>query len=274
MSDQENREQLCRILGGVAAQLRGSMGNIHSALRHLVPEDGAHSDADQKSAAILTQSYYRVVRVLNNLSDAPLLADTHPFIKRDLELVSWLSELCAQASSAAEAEEKTVLFRCRETYHVTAVHRPYLERLVWNLLSNAIKFTPRGGRIEVELSFRDGQVLLTVSDNGCGISPELMEVAYERYMHPERLDPQQHGLGLGLPLCRRIAEGHGGRLVLTSREGEGTTVTVSLPLSVRERALSLARSSVSSESPSGVFSLIQALMASRTSVTSPSSSLQ
>ncbi|MBO4854498.1 MAG: sensor histidine kinase [Oscillospiraceae bacterium] len=229
MNDQESREQLCRVLGGVAAQLRGSMGNIHSALRRLAPEDGDRSDADQKSAAILTQSFYRVVRVLNNLSDAPLLTDTQPFIKRNLDLVSWLSELCAQAESLAEAEGKTVIFRCRETYHVTAVHRQYLERLMWNLLSNAIKFTPQGGRIEVELSFRDGQVLLTVSDNGRGISPEMMELAYERYMHPERLDPQEHGLGLGLPLCRRIAEGHGGRFLLTSREGEGTTATVSLP---------------------------------------------
>ena len=229
MNDQESREQLCRVLGGVAAQLRGSMGNIYGALCRLTPEDGAHSDADQKSAAILTQSFYRVMRVLNNLSDAPILSDTQVFIKRNLDLVSWLNELCAQAASLAQLEGKTVVLRCHETYHVTAVHRQYLERLVWNLLSNAMKFTPRGGRIEVDLAFRDGQVLLTVSDNGCGISPELMEVAYERYMHPERLDPHQHGLGLGLPLCRRIAEGHGGRFLLTSREGEGTTVTVSLP---------------------------------------------
>ena len=233
MNGMEDKEQLCQILGGVAAQLRGSMGNIHSALRALTPEEGEQDDAQRRSTAILTQSFYRVVRILNNLSDAPMLTGTQPFLTRNLELVSWLGELCAQAASLAETEGKKITFSCREPHHVTAVHRQYLERLVWNLLSNAIKFTGRDGRIEVELSFRDNQVLLTVADNGRGISPEMMEIVYERYMHPERLDPQEYGLGLGLPLCRRIAEGHGGRFLLTSREGEGTTVTVALPDTVR-----------------------------------------
>ena len=72
-------------------------------------------------------------------------------------------------------------------------------------------------------------MLLSVSDNGCGISEELRETVFDRYLHFQRMDPLPHGLGLGLPLCRRIAEGHGGRLMLRSAEGEGTTVTVSLP---------------------------------------------
>ena len=68
-----------------------------------------------------------------------------------------------------------------------------------------------------------------MTDTGCGINAEDMEMVFDGYLHPERLAALPSGLGLGLPLCRRIAEGHGGRLVLDSREGHGTTVTLALP---------------------------------------------
>lgn len=230
MNEEQDLDLLCRVLGSVAEQLRGSLGNIHSALNRLLPpEDPASGGADEQSAAILNQSYYRLLRVINNLSAATVLAEDTPFVRLDLELVGWLEELCRQARPLAEEMGLTLAFHCDRSYHKAGVHREHMERLVWNLLSNAIKFTPAGGRIDVTLDFRGDQILLTVADTGCGISEEMMGVVYERYLHPERIDPPPHGLGLGLPLCRKIAERHGGRFLLTSREGEGTTVTVSLP---------------------------------------------
>lgn len=98
-----------------------------------------------------------------------------------------------------------------------------------NLLSNAFKFTPKGGRITLEIRVEVKRVELRLTDTGCGIAPELLETIFDRYLHTERIDPPPHGLGLGLPICRRIAQEHGGSLLLTSRPGEGTTVTVSLP---------------------------------------------
>ena len=230
MSEEQNLELLCQVLGSVAAQMRGSLGNIHSALRRLLPpDDPFRPGVDEGSAAIVHQSYYRLLRVINNLSAAPLLGEDAPFVCRDKELVGWLEDICRQARPLAAEMGVRLTFHCDEPYHKAAVHGPHLERLVWNLLSNAIKFTPSGGRVDVRLEFRGGQVVLTVSDTGCGISEELMPLVYERYLHPERIDPLPHGLGLGLPLCRKIAERHGGRFLLTSREGEGTTATVSLP---------------------------------------------
>lgn len=99
---------------------------------------------------------------------------------------------------------------------------------MWNLLSNALKFTPAGGRVTVSLRFERKQVLLTVTDTGGGIPVERMETVFDGYLHPERLAALPCGLGLGLPLCRRIAEGHGGRMVLDSRPDQGTSVTLAL----------------------------------------------
>ena len=120
-------------------------------------------------------------------------------------------------------------FQCSAAHHGAAINRVCLEQAVWNLLSNALKFTAEGGAVTVSLRFERRQVLLAVTDTGCGINAEDMEMVFDSYLHPERLAVLPSGLGLGLPLCRRIAEGHGGRLVLNSRVGHGTTVTLALP---------------------------------------------
>lgn len=231
---EENREQrqdlLMDLLPQVSSQLRGSLGNIHGALNHLLPPEKLEGDLSaQQHTAILWQSYYRVLRVVNNLSAAPLLMEETPFEKENTELVEWLSDLCRQAQPLAELKGVALSFRTELRSHIAAIHRGHLERLVWNLLSNALKFTDKGGSICVELVCGDGQLTLKVSDTGCGISSQLQDTIFDRYRHTERMDPLPHGLGLGLPLCRCIAQRHGGRLLLQSEEGRGTTVLVSLP---------------------------------------------
>ena len=141
----------------------------------------------------------------------------------------WLDELCRQADSIAREAGVEVRFVCRERYVIAAVNRTYLERMVWNLLSNALKFTPKGGTITVTLEDRGKQLVLSVRDTGCGIAPEIADTLFDRWQQAERMELPSHGMGLGLLICRRAAEGHGGRLLLESREGEGTLVTVSLP---------------------------------------------
>lgn len=228
MDEKREEKLLNEILPNVATQLRGSLGNIHVAMQHLAPT-GEEGTPGERDLAIINQSYYRLLRVVNNLSAAPMLLESELFALQNVELVEWLEGLCRQAQPLAEEAGLELTFTCALRSHTVGIHREYLERLVWNLLSNAMKFTPRGGKVSVTLRVSGGQVLLCVADNGCGITEELQETVFDRYLHPRRMDPLPHGLGLGLPLCRRIAEGHGGRLLLQSREGEGTTVTVSLP---------------------------------------------
>ena len=228
MYDEQEIRLLSEILPNVAAQLRPSLGNLHAAVRHMMPQEEGDARTEQ-NLAMMNQSYYRMLRLVNNLSSAPMLLEEEPFLLHDEELVSWLEELCRKAQPLAEEAGITLEFCCRLHAHKAGIHRDHLERLVWNLLSNALKFTPRGGSITVTLKKSGTQLLLSVADTGCGISEELQETVFDRYLHPQRMDPQPHGMGLGLPLCRRIAQGHGGRLMLSSREGEGTTVTVALP---------------------------------------------
>ncbi len=226
------REEEMRLLGevlpNVAAQLRGAMGNLYAAMQSAAPEMGKNS-ALVREREIMQQSYYRMLRLVNNLSSASMLLEEDALTTQNMDVVEWLGDICRQAQPLAEEVGIQVIFSCDLRSHVVAVNREMMERLLWNLLSNALKFTPRGGKITVSLRQSGGQLLLTVADTGCGIREELLDTVFDRYLHTERQDPHPHGLGLGLPLCRRIAEGHGGRLMLSSEEGKGTTVTVALP---------------------------------------------
>lgn len=229
--DPPMRERLLNeVLLHVAAQLRTALGGMHIAVGRLAPPDRRDRDAVlDRDAALLNHNYYSLLRLANNLSNAPMLLSDEPLLKENTDIVEWLAGLCRQAEPLFALRHVTLTLQCAAEHHTAAIHRDCLEQAVWNLLSNALKFTPDGGSVTVTLRLVHRQVLLAVSDTGCGIPAGNMETVFDGYLHPERLAVLPGGLGLGLPLCRRIAEGHGGRLLLDSREGQGTTVTLALP---------------------------------------------
>ncbi len=241
MTDEEKQREgsVEEVLRQVSSQLRYSLGNIHSALERIAPAEARDGDEGlDMNAAILCQSYYRILRLTNNLSDAvDLDAPSQARLSND-DIVGICRDVVRQAEAPAELAGLELTFCSDKSGHIISVDAERIKRLLLNLLSNAFKYTPKGGRVSVEVRVDQRWVELAVSDTGRGIPAEAMETVFERYLHPPLLDGLPHGLGLGLPICRRIAGEHGGRLILTSREGEGTTVTVSLP-NRRERAQKL-----------------------------------
>jgi GAF domain-containing protein len=105
-----------------------------------------------------------------------------------------------------------------------------IRQVLLNLLSNAIKFTPEGGRIEVQAVPANGWVDISVSDTGVGIATEEQEAAFEEFRQVGASAAKQEGTGLGLALCRKFVELHGGKIWVTSALGEGSTFTFRLPL--------------------------------------------
>jgi cell cycle sensor histidine kinase DivJ len=111
--------------------------------------------------------------------------------------------------------------------------RRALKQMVLNLVSNALKFTPRGGLVTVSLAAVGGDALeLSVADTGIGIAePDLARLG-RPYEQAGDFSQQAQGTGLGLSLVRAFAELHGGEMAIESRLGEGTAVTVRLPVAV------------------------------------------
>jgi len=227
----ENNQELERVLGQVSNQLRGSLGNIYQALNRIAPMEVREGNgAVDRDAAVLCQSYYRILRLANNLSDAAHLEGPSAAQLRNGDIVGLCRDIMDRARHPAELLGIRLDFQCEKERHTIAMDKDRIERMMLNLLSNAFKFIRRDEKL-VTLDVRVSRewVELILTDTGCGISQELLETVFDRYRHTQRLDPPPHGLGLGLPVCRRIAQEHGGVLLLTSQEGTGTTVTVSLP---------------------------------------------
>jgi PAS domain S-box-containing protein len=109
-----------------------------------------------------------------------------------------------------------------------------LQQVIWNLLTNSVKFTPKGGQVRVDLSGGDTHALVTVSDTGQGIGPEVLPHIFDRFRQGDSSSTRAHGgLGLGLALVRHLVEAHGGTVTAESPgEGQGATFTIRLPLAI------------------------------------------
>jgi signal transduction histidine kinase len=224
------QNELAALFPSVAAQMRGALSNLHLAAAQLAPAAAREQDpALDQRAALLDQSYYQLLRLVNSLSSAACLTDDQPLPLRDLDMVDLVGELCERAASLAPLLGLELRFVCALDRHICAVSGDALEQILYHLLSNAFKFTPAGGTVTVELRRQQGKVLLSVTDTGCGIPEERLATLFDRYRHPEQQDPPPHGLGLGLPLCRCLAERQGGALMAESRPGKGSRFTLSLP---------------------------------------------
>lgn len=198
------KQMLREVLPGIAVQLRGALANIHGALGRLAPERLRDRDTGtDRSAAILCQSYYKILRVVNNLSDAPMLAEDKPLDTENVELVELLEGLCRQGQVLAELMDLRLVFTCRDRAHVIAANRELLERLFWNLVSNAMKFTPPGGTIEVSLRTGPECVLLCVKDSGPGIPQDKMERLFDRWQH-SNMDLPVHGWAWACPCAAAL----------------------------------------------------------------------
>jgi signal transduction histidine kinase len=158
-----------------------------------------------------------------------------------------LGEIATEAVDAArpQADKKGVLLSVDAEPVKTAGDAERLGQVVDNLISNALKFTPEGGTVSVGVSSRGETALIEVSDTGMGISPQDQEMLFERFYRTTDVEKLAlPGLGLGLSICKAIAESHEGSISVASTEGRGTTFTVELPItdSVSEPEVMIAES--------------------------------
>jgi two-component system cell cycle sensor histidine kinase PleC len=131
----------------------------------------------------------------------------------------------------AAAERDIPLSRHGPSRLMIEADRRALKQVFLNLLSNAVKFTRDGGSVDVHLSRTRGLVRIAIKDTGIGIPEADIRKLGRPFEQVENQFSKSHqGSGLGLAISRALVELHGGSLQIKSREGQGTTVTCTLPI--------------------------------------------
>jgi two-component system, cell cycle sensor histidine kinase PleC len=148
-------------------------------------------------------------------------------------IVRECAELLEERAASAGVELVTDLFSAP---HTVDADKRALKQILLNLISNAIKFTPAGGNITVSVR-REGEFgAFSVTDTGIGIAASDLQRIGNPFVQLGNNDGSQPGTGLGLALVRALAEMHGGVFRIESVEGQGTTATVTIPVTAAQAA--------------------------------------
>ncbi|WP_440998554.1 sensor histidine kinase [Fodinibius sp. SL11] len=136
-----------------------------------------------------------------------------------------------QHQESAQAKNISIQTQIDPDLQVMA-HGAYIEEVINNLLDNAVKYTPKGGKVKLQLQRSSGKAVIHLSDTGIGFDEETKQHLFERfYRANESVVQEQTGSGLGLPLVKAIIELYGGKIRAYSEgEGKGSTFVVELPL--------------------------------------------
>jgi len=221
----------------VSHELRTPLTSIRGYVE-LMQEDGELNGDQRRYVGIVDRNS---ARLLDLVSDLLFLAQVDAgkltFELRPVDLDVIVAE-CIEASQPTAQAKEIELVANAERLPVPLQGDPTrLAQVLDNLVSNALKFTPAGGRVEVRLSAADGVALLEVQDTGLGLAEDEQHQLFERFFRSSRASENAiPGTGLGLAIAKAIVERHGGRIELESAVNVGTTVRVSLPLSLAERA--------------------------------------
>ena len=108
-----------------------------------------------------------------------------------------------------------------------------LQEVLYNLLENAVKYSPENGEIRLQAARRGSEIVVSVSDNGIGISRDDLPRIFERFYRADKARGRElGGTGLGLAIVKHIVQLHGGRAEAESEPGQGTTVRVFLSMNM------------------------------------------
>jgi signal transduction histidine kinase len=226
----------------VSHELRTPVAVIRSAAQNL--SAGVVNDAEQakRYGDLIDVEGRRLTDMVEQVLEyAGLSGNRHPAASRPVDVASLVHDVVNTSQSLPESHDVSFDVRIDDNVPPVMADQDALRRALLNLVSNALKYGDDGRWIGLTVSREpgrgDGQVLVSVRDRGRGIPADEMAHIFEPFYRGRfALNQQIHGNGLGLSLVKRIAEAHGGRVMVKSAPGQGATFTIALPAASGEVA--------------------------------------
>jgi PAS domain S-box-containing protein len=207
--------------------IRGALGLLAGGLLRTQPEK------QQRMLDIAITNTDRLVRLINDILDIERMESGKTVLRSEVCDAGQLMSLAAETMQAMAGKAQVRIEATPQAISFRADPDRILQVLS-NLLSNAIKFSPPDGLVSLSASPSEGQVVFEVRDQGRGIPADKLETIFERFQQVDASDAREKGgTGLGLPICRAIAQQHGGRIWAMSVVGAGSCFFLSLPMETR-----------------------------------------
>jgi signal transduction histidine kinase len=146
------------------------------------------------------------------------------------ELNSFINKIVEKFTNDLTMGEYPITFHSSNLPITIPIAKRWFERMMDNLIYNAVKHNPPGTEIKITLEKNDSEILLIVRDYGLGMDEETIANLFNRYFRGTNTEERVEGSGLGMSIAMQIAQLHKGNIVVRSKIGDGTAVTIQLPV--------------------------------------------
>jgi len=225
IEEEANKAKL-QFFTNISHELRTPLTLIADPVNYIIHDDNLNSQQRsmlqivQRNVLVLTQLVSEILdfrKVQNGKMELRL---------SDFNLSESMKQWIMLFSASAQKKHITISMNAPDAVMLRA-DQDKIERICYNLLSNALKYTSEGGEITLTAKEENGRVMISVADNGCGISSDELPYIFDRFYQAKNAG---RGTGIGLAIVKAFTELHHGEVSATSVEGKGSTFTIHIPV--------------------------------------------
>lgn len=219
-------------ISNVSHELRTPIAIIMGHAERLQQLPEARDEAISRPLSTIQLEGQMLIRLVDDLFTSSRLHESNLKMHREpVSLAAVIGEVLAGVQHSAWADRKvSVESVISPDLPMVLADRQRLQQIVGNLVYNALRHTPAGGLVVAQAEQNGDWVDVNIIDTGMGMDEETAKMAFNRYYQSERNQRHVEGTGLGLSVVQQLVEAHGGTIRVTSRPGEGSTFTFTLPI--------------------------------------------
>lgn len=235
IEEEANKAKL-QFFTNISHELRTPLTLIADPVNYIIHDDNLNSQ-QRSMLQIVQRNVLVLIQLVSEILDFRKVQNGKMELRlSDFNLAESMKQWIKLFSASAQKKHITISMNAPDTVMLRA-DQDKIERICYNLLSNALKYTSEGGEITLTAKEENGRVMISVADNGCGISSDELPYIFDRFYQAKNAG---RGTGIGLAIVKAFTELHHGEVSATSVEGKGSTFTIHIPVRQKGEVTNLA----------------------------------